>query len=140
MLPVSSCDMYVMQVQFDQKVAAVKSQMSAQNSALQSYITDALSKQKELIEKLYKDLDSATERTNALQDMLKESNTAIGLLKEENMLLLESLQQTREKYKILDTFVQVCTDELPRLLTRISVVSGNPEIAGDVQTIQDKLH
>ena len=126
-------DPFAAQAQHRQTQASIAA-LSSHNASLQTHISTSLAEQKELVDTLYKNLHSAIDQITQLNDTIK-------LLETKNELLVSSLEATQAKYSVLDRFVEMCTNEFPKLLTRLAVMTGarDCELSGCITDIQTKL-
>lgn len=80
------------------------------------------------IQGLYVMFDYMIQKINNLKETIEDMEKIIKTLQEENTLLNENGKQYEKKYKAIENFVEICTDQMPKLLTRLVVNTQSEDL------------
>ena len=84
--------------------------------------------QAEQVRALYTVIDYMIQKINDLKEKVNDMEKIIKSLQQENIALNNNSKEYEKKYQTIENFVEVCTDQMPKLLTRLVVSTQSDDM------------
>jgi len=92
------------------------------------------------IKLLYIVIDDMMQKIIDLRENVANMEKIIKSLQEENVTLNNNAKFCEKKYESIENFVEICTDQMPRLLTRLVVNTQSDDLATSLDESIKKIN